>query len=72
MKDLGVSHHCAKAEFLTILGPRAMGPSPPVAQGLIMFYITYGRAGGGPKITQEMKKMTKVLRPMNFGMVKGT
>ena len=49
MKGLGVYYHCAKAEFLTPFGPRAMGPTPPEAQGLIMFYITYGRAGGGQK-----------------------
>ena len=34
MKGLGVYYHCAKAVFVTLLGPRAMGPSPPEAQGL--------------------------------------
>ena len=29
MKGLGVYFDCAKSEFVTLIGPRAMGPSPP-------------------------------------------
>ena len=47
MKGLGVYYDCAKAEFETLFGPRAMGPSPPEAQRLIMYYIINGGAGGG-------------------------
>ena len=52
MKGLRVYSQCAKAEFVTHFGPRAIGASPPAAQGLIMYYITDRGAGGGPKITQ--------------------
>ena len=59
MKGLGVYYHCAKAEFATLLGPRAMGPSPPEAQRLIMYYITNGGAGRGLKIPPINEKNDK-------------
>ena len=49
MKGLRVYIQCAKAEFVTHFGPRAIGASPLAAQGLIMYYITDGGAGGAQK-----------------------
>ena len=59
MKGLGVYCHCVEAEFVTLFGPRAMGPSPSEAQRLIMYseyYIINGGAGGGLTIPPKMKK----------------
>ena len=48
----------SKAEFVTQFGPRDMGPSPPVAQGLILYYIINPK-GGGAKNTQINEKYDK-------------
>ena len=57
MKGLGVYYDCAKAEFLTPFGPRAMGPSPPEAQGLIivLYNILWG-AEGAQKYPNKLKE----------------
>jgi hypothetical protein len=71
MKGLGVYYHCAQADFVTNSCPRAMGPSPPEAQGLIILLYNIWGSWGGPKITQWMKKMTKAIKTMKLIMVKG-
>jgi len=58
MKGLGVYYHCAKAVFLTLLCPRAVGPSPPEAQGLFCtIYST--RQVEGPKNSPRNEKNDK-------------
>ena len=69
MKGLGVYYHCAKAEFVTLFGPRAMGPSPPEAQGLIIVLYNIWGSWRGESIPPKMKKMTKLMITMKFGMV---
>ena len=71
MKGLGVYYHCAKAEFVTLFGPRAMGPSPPEAQGLIIVLYNIWGSWRGEKIPPKLKEMTKVMITMKLGMVEG-
>ena len=59
MKGLGVKYHCAKAEFVTLFGPRAMGPSPLEHWGCFCaIYLIEGGAGGPPESPLKMTKLT--------------
>ena len=69
MKGLRVYYHCAKAEVVTLFGPRAMGPSPLEAQGLIIVLYNIWGSWRGESIPPKMKKMTKVMIKMKHWMV---
>ena len=58
MKGLGVYYHCAKAGLVTLLGPRAMGPSPPQARGYFCAIKLCG-APRGPKKPYFFDKIDK-------------
>ena len=47
MKGLGVYYHCAKAEFVTLFGPRAMGQAP-LKHG-VNYSTVYCMGAEGPK-----------------------
>ena len=61
MKGLGVYYDCTKAEFLTPVGLKDMGPIHPEAQGLINNYRTILHMGElrGPKNTPINEKNDK-------------
>ena len=69
MKGLRVYYHCAKAELVTLFGSRAMGPSSPEAQGLIIVLYNIWGSWRGEKIPPKLKEMTKVMIKMKLGMV---
>ena len=69
MKALGVYYHCtcAKAEFVTLVGPRGMGPSPHEQRGVFLCYIIEGGAGG-PPTPLKMTKLPIIMITRKIGM----
>ena len=58
MKALGVYYCCAKAEFVTLFGPRAVGPSPHEQRGMFLCYTIEGRnTSKNDKIDQNNDKI---------------